>query len=173
MGGEPYRIMELAPKIGTERASSSVILYVMTHIFSHLCFWLLSVALFVCIKPVNFFFGVLLAAITAFCLAGIWFFESGYRKGLAVRLLSVLRYIPYVKRWARPFVEAHREQLDTIDRQIAALHRSNRRTFFAAVGLELLLPHLLSHGDFLDFARRSAERKLPGLHPNPGLYVAV
>lgn len=136
MGGEAYRIMELTPKIGAERASSSVILYVMTHIFSHFWFWLLSIPLFIILHPVTPFMAILLTLTAVFCLTAIWFFMKGYRKGLAVRGMGILRHIPLLKRWAQPFIENHREQLDTIDRQIAALHSQNRRTFFIAVLLE-------------------------------------
>ena len=53
MGGEPYRIMELTPFVGMERATSSVILYVMMHIFSHFLLWLSSVFIYVCVYPVS------------------------------------------------------------------------------------------------------------------------
>lgn len=136
MGGEPYRVMMLAPKIGTEKASSSVILFAMTHIFSHLWFWLLSAILFLFVRHVTFLMSILLAATIAFSLLGIWFFVAGYRKGLANRVMNLLRHLPFVKKWARPFVEKHREQLDAIDQQIAALHRQNPHNFIGAVLLE-------------------------------------
>ncbi len=137
MGGEPYRIMELAPKIGTERASSSVILYAMTHIFSHFWFWFISIFIFLFTQTVTPLLAILLAAVALFCVLGIWFFTSGYRKGLANRIMNLLRHIPFVKKWARPFVEKHREQLNTIDEQISALHRQNPRFFISSVLLEL------------------------------------
>ena len=137
MGGEPYRIMELSPKIGTERASSSVILYVMTHIFSHLWFWLLATLLYIITQPMNVFMGMVLGLVTLFCLLGIWFFLKGYKKGLALRLMHILRHIPGAKKWARGFIDTHKEQLDNVDRQIAALHNQNPRTFLGAVILEI------------------------------------
>lgn len=137
MGGEPYRIMSLSPKIGTARASSSVILFAMTHIFSHFWFWFLSVLLYVVVHPVGVVMGAMLSVVTLFTLVAIWFFVKGYKKGIAVSILGLLSRFPLVKRWAQGFFERHREQLANIDSQIASLHNQNPKAFISAVLLEL------------------------------------
>lgn len=137
MGGEPYRVMALTPKIGAEKATASVLLYAMTHIFSHFWFWLLSCILFILTQSINVFMGILLAIVVGFCILAIWFFLSGYKKGLAARLMKLLSHIPFVKGWAKRFIEGHEEQLSTIDKQVASLHNQNPRTFISVVLLEL------------------------------------
>ena len=104
---------------------------------SPLYFWLLSILIYLLTERLNFAIDLILASAGAFCALGVWFFLKGYRKGMAVRLMNFVRHIPGLKRWARGFIDKHKEQLDTIDRQIAALHNQNPKTFVSAVLLEL------------------------------------
>ena len=138
MGGEPYRIMSLSPKVGTQRASSSVILYVMTHIYSHFWFWLLSVPLYIITQKMTPLTYILLPIIAGVASLAIWFFLRGYKRGIAMTGMTILSHFPMVKKWAGPFIERNREKLAEVDEQIAALHNQNPRTFKLAVVLELL-----------------------------------
>ena len=137
MGGEPYRIMSLAPRIGAERASSSVILYVMTHIFSHFWFWLLSIVLFFLFFPVTPLTAGVAGAALPFCLLGLWAFMAGYKRGIARRLATWLGRLPWLGRRVTAWTHAHEQQLRTVDTQIAALHHQRRGSLVTAVALEL------------------------------------
>lgn len=136
MGGEPYRIMELAPLLGVQRATSSVVLYVMMHIFTHVCFWLSSVLLYIAVYAVSVEMGFLLALISAFCLLAIYFFLKGYRSGMAVKTFSLLQRLPWIKDWARNFYARKREDLEKIDSQISVLHGQGTRTFIKSFCFE-------------------------------------
>lgn len=136
MGGEPYRIMELTPYIGASKATSSVILYVMMHIFSHFWFWLFSIFLFILIYPVNLAIGILLFVISCFCMIAIYFFVRGYRTGMTLKACTLLTRIPGIRRWAQQFVNEKEPTLRQIDEQIAMLHRQHRRTFYCSLLLE-------------------------------------
>lgn len=136
MGGEPYRIMELTPYVGARKATSSVILYVMMHIFSHFCFWLASAILYVLVEPMNWGMGVVLSIVAAACLLAIYFFMKGYRNGMAVRTLRILGHVPFVKKWAQRFAVEKKESLERVDAQIAELHKQRKTTFYASLGLE-------------------------------------
>ena len=144
MGGEPYRIMELSPALGTPRATSSVILYVMMHIFSHICFWLASIVLYAAMYRVSFFMGMLLAVTAAVLLILVYFFMRGYQRGMVVKTFRLLQSIPLVKGWAARFYARQQEALQKIDRQIAELHSRRRSTFYASFGFEFVARVLTS-----------------------------
>lgn len=138
LGGEPYRVMELKPYLGIAKATSSVILYMMMHIFSHFIFWAFSIALYAVshFGEIDMARGLLLAVVTAFCGAGIYFFMKGYRNGFAMRVLKLFTRVPGLRRKARRFVAEKEETVTRIDAQIAELHRQNRRTFHLSLFLE-------------------------------------
>lgn len=137
MGGEPYRIMELTPYVGVSKATSSVILYVMMHIFSHFWFWFLSLFLYIALYPIHSFMAGLLTAIGAFCLLAIYFFSRGYKNGMTVKTFLFLQKVPFVKKWAHRFLAVRKGTLEQIDSQIALLHSQHKITFYSSLLLEL------------------------------------
>lgn len=136
MGGEPYRIMELTPYIGGSKATSSVILYVMTHIFSHFWFWLTSIPLYLILYPLDPGVGIMLGLIAFFCLLAIYFFLKGYRNGMALKTIRLCTKIPFLKKWALRFMVEKHDTLAHVDQQIAALHKQHKGTFTGALLLE-------------------------------------
>lgn len=138
LGGEPYRIMELTPYVGTAKATSSVILYAMMHIFSHFCFWLFSIGLFFLRygRSLSASLTVLLLLILSFCLAGVYFFLKGYRHGVLARLLQVFGHLPWVGKRIRQQADKHAESIRRVDEQVAALHAQRRTTFYRSLLLE-------------------------------------
>lgn len=136
MGGEPYRVMELTPYLGVERSTSSVILYVMTHIFSHFVFWLSAVVVYVLFYPVSWEMGIILGFVTFLCIFLGTLLAKGYKHGMAVACMRVGGKIPFLKNKVANFAEAHKEQLENIDEQIALLHQQRKSTFYSALALE-------------------------------------
>ncbi len=137
MGGEPYKIMELAPYIGRERATSSVLLFAMMHIFSHLWYWLTAVVLYLIFIPLDMQMMIVLPLITIFTICGIYLFVRGYKNGMVVRIIRLVSKIPGCKTWGKRFFDANSEELHNIDNQIAQLQSQNKHSFYGSFFLEL------------------------------------
>ena len=143
MGGEPYKIMELKPYIGTQRATSSVLLFAMMHIFAHFWFWTSSIMVYLVlaamgILPINVGMGIVLLFMICFCGGGIYLFIRGYKNGMVVKLIRFISHIPGLKNWGQQFAESHQEDLLKIDRQISELQGQNQRSFYGSFALEFI-----------------------------------
>lgn len=123
-GGGPYRVMELSSYIGVPRAMSSVVLYSMMHILSHICLWSSAAVLFAVVytdkmTPLLWTLFMLFAVVL---VAVLFVFRLCYRKGVIVKLFQPLLHVPYLKRWACSFYEKHEADMVNIDENIAYLH---------------------------------------------------
>lgn len=141
LGGEPYRIMELSKDVGNQRASSSVILYVMMHFFAHFWFWFISIFIYLVLAhydrvPLTPVLRILLAVTAAVCLLAFYFFSRGYRNGMVFKAMRWLAHIPFLTKWSLRFLRRHGHTLHNIDCEIAALHQQDKRAFYTSLLLE-------------------------------------
>ena len=138
-GGGPYRVMELSSYIGTPRAMSSVVLYSMMHILSHICLWASSVVLFIVVyfEKVDTWLWTLFGVFAVLLMIALYFFYYGYKNGMIVKLFSLLLHIPFAKKYARRFYVKHAEAMEQVDVNIAHLHQQGR-AFYSSLLLEYL-----------------------------------
>ena len=135
IGGEPYCVMELSKYIGMERATSSVVLFAMTHVFSHFWFWLTAIVVYLIMVvagqltfPVVMQVVVIVALLLS--LGGIYLFTRGYKYGLIRKTIRLVGKMPVLKGWSQRIEDKHGESLKRIDCQIAQLKRQNGRAFY-------------------------------------------
>ncbi len=136
-GGGPYRVMELSSYIGVPRAMSSVVLYSMMHIFSHICLWSSAAVLFAVVytEKMTPFLWTLFAIYLALLVVVVFIFHICYKRGVIVKLFKPLLYVPVAKKWARKFYATHAEDMQKVDDNIAYLH-SQPRAFYRSLLFE-------------------------------------
>jgi len=138
LGGEPYRIMELKPKLGTEKASSSVLLYSLMHMFSHVLFWLTSIVLILAYVPVN---TIMITGCSIMFVTGVvlcYWFGRVYKRGFTLSTFKVLAKIPGFRKKVGAFVADKQEMLHDIDVQIAELYAERKPRFWKSLFFEFV-----------------------------------
>lgn len=138
-GGGPYRVMELSAFIGVPRAMSSVVLYSMMHILSHICLWSTAVVVFALAytEKMTPFLWCLFAGYFVVLLAVLFVFNICYKKGVIVKLFTPLLHVPFAKKWARKFYDKNIDSMRKVDENIAYL-RSQPRAFWLSLLFEYI-----------------------------------
>ncbi|NIJ53149.1 lysylphosphatidylglycerol synthase transmembrane domain-containing protein [Dyadobacter arcticus] len=138
LGGEPYRILELKPVLGIQKATSSVLSYSLMHMFSHVLFWLASIILIVAVVPLS---NSMLTGCGMLLIAGLglgYWFINVYKKGFTVSTFRLLEKVPFVKNKAREFAARNAETLYEVDEQIRILYAERQDVFYKSLFFEFV-----------------------------------
>lgn len=123
VGGEFYRIMEMKPALGTEKAVASTLTFTVMNTFSHVMFWFSGAVLYFisgCPGAWGVTVGVILMALA--CGAGIVMFLRYCKRGLVVSVMNLLGRLPLVGGKIVALMEKKSEQFEEIDRDMEAFY---------------------------------------------------
>ncbi|MFP4368725.1 MAG: lysylphosphatidylglycerol synthase transmembrane domain-containing protein [Candidatus Kapaibacterium sp.] len=137
LGGEPYRIMALKEATGIHKAVSSVILYTMMHMFSHIIFWVITIFLYLIFWPMSDFLFTFLSISLAVLLLLLWFFFTRYKAGVLLSFTNLVKKLKFLKK-INKIIESKQDSLKMIDDQIKYLYFNRPKAFIIALGLEFI-----------------------------------
>lgn len=136
LGGEPYKVLALKEKLGTQNAVSSVILYSMLHFLSSFVFWIAAIILVFYSLPLSPKLQIIFSAGFAAALLGVWFFYSRHKKGIFVSLLKIVPRLPFTKSLVEK-LKTKEDSLADIDGQITNFYNKSKRDFYSSLFLEV------------------------------------
>lgn len=139
LGGEPYRILKLKPFIGVQKATSSVLLYMMMHIVSHFIFWMISIPLLLLIVPnLSSTIRIILVVVAISSLLLLYWSFTVYSKGFIVRALTITSKLPLLGKRVKAYYHQHSDKIEQMDFLIADLYQNRKKDFIKSLSIELL-----------------------------------
>ena len=123
VGGEFYRVMEMKPALGTEKAVAATLTFTVMNTFSHVMFWFTGALLYIvsgCPGSWVVTAGVILMALG--CGAGIVLFLRYCKHGLVVSLMHLLGKLPLVGEKIVALLEKKADQFEEIDEDMEAFY---------------------------------------------------
>lgn len=138
IGGEPYKIIELSPYLGSNKATSSVILFSAMHFLAHFIFWMLSITLTLVIIPLDLTWKIALSISFIICLLLFKLTLKGCKKGIINSVFKSIKRLPLLEHIVTKFIEKNKNNIQIIDTQIRGLQNNNPKIFYGTLMIELV-----------------------------------
>ena len=139
LGGEPYRILELKPVLGTKKATSSILLYAMMHFVSHLILWMMAVPMVaLTVASLSLGIEIVLWCVLAGSILLIAWAIRVYKTGLIKRAVAIGKRIPFVKKRVSALADEKKDQIEELDHLISNLYNNRRSSFYYSLGFEVV-----------------------------------
>lgn len=123
VGGEFYRVMEMKPRLGTEKAVAATLTFTVMNTFSHVMFWFTGALMyFLSACPGSWVVTAAMVLMLLACGAGIVLFFRYCKHGLVVSLMNLLSKLPLVGAKIAALAERKADQFEEIDRDMEAFY---------------------------------------------------